>query len=255
MQKILWEGDAASGHYQVVDTVYDGREARVLYSGDRQAAQSGVAKDGRPDLLFDYNQRLYELATGLAPKRILVIGGGVFTLPTALLRALPHTLIDAVEPDTELPELARRFFDLPADDRLQIFSTGGRTYLREHNTCYDMIIIDAYRHTTVPYNIKTLQAFAAYRDHLETSGVLAMNVISGYHGAAARTLQEVYAAATHTFDTADIFPASRGYSLWLPQNFVLAAQKGQDVPLKDYVRHAAVAPPDVRPEMALDDKP
>lgn len=254
MQNILWEGDTQVGHYQVADTLYDGREARVLYSGDRQAAQSGVAKDGKPDLLFDYNQRLYELAISLVPKRILLIGGGVFTLPTALLKVLPTTIIDAVEPDAGLTELAQQFFDLPVSDRLHIYNTNGRTYLREHSARYDMIIVDAYNHTTIPREAKTLQAFEAYYSHLGAKGVLAMNVISGYYGSGARTLQEVYAAATRTFDAVDVFLATRGYTLWLPQNFVLVAQKGQNLPLKDYVRHDAVSPPETHPEMALNDE-
>jgi hypothetical protein len=80
-----------------------------------------------------------------------------------------------------------------------------------------------------------------------------MNVISGYHGESALTLKQLYAAACQTFDAVDIFLASRGYSLWLPQNFVLTAQKGYNLPLKDYVRYAAVQPPEVSPEIALHD--
>jgi spermidine synthase len=225
----------------------------VLYSGDRQAAQSGVAKDDNPDLLFDYNQRLFELACSLIPSRILLIGGGVFTLPTALLKVLPNTSIDVVELDPGLTKLAQEFFDLPVNDRLAIFNTDGRTFLREHAMRYDMIMVDAFTHTTIPKEIKTLQAFQAYRAHLKDKGVLAMNIISGYHGTSARVLEEMYAAATRTFDTVDIFLASRGYSLWLPQNFVLAAQKNQHLPLKDFVRHEAVQPPEARPESALQD--
>ncbi|HEY4160551.1 MAG TPA: fused MFS/spermidine synthase [Candidatus Saccharimonadales bacterium] len=254
MQHILWEGDTPYGHYQVVDETYDGRPARLLYSGDRRAAQSGVAQDDKPDLLFDYNQRLFELAISLVPKRILLIGGGVFTLPAALLPALPHTLIDVVEPDSGLPELAGRFFGLPDSDRLRIFTADGRSYLREHAERYDLIIIDAYSHTIIPREIKTLQAFRAYRDHLEAKGVLAMNVISGYHGSAVRTLHEVYAAAVHTFERTDIFLASRGYSLWLPQNFILVAQKVQDFEPGAYLRHKSVKPPEVFPDEALEDK-
>src|ERR1700760_605289 len=106
MQHILWEGDTIYGHYQVVDTLYDGRPARVLYSGDRQAAQSGIAKDASPSLLFDYNQRVFELLTSVLPKRVLLIGGAVCTLPKALLAALPDVQIDVIEPDSGLTKLA-----------------------------------------------------------------------------------------------------------------------------------------------------
>jgi len=254
MQQILWEGDTAYGHYSVVDTPYDGRPARVLYSGERQAAQSGVAKDGKPDLLFDYNQCLFELATSLAPGRLLLIGGGVFTLPTVLLGALPEIRIDAVELDAGLTDLAYRYFDLPVNERLNIFNTDGRTFLREHATHYDMIVVDAYSHTSIPKELKTRQAFDAYSKHLGSKGVFAMNVISGYYGPSARTLEQVYAAARQSFSPVDVFLASRGYSLWLPQNFVLAAQKGQSLPLRDYVRHDAVKQPVVSSGVILEDE-
>lgn len=251
-QHILWEGDTTHGHYQVVDTLYDGRPARVLYSGNRQAAQSGMAKDTKPDLLFDYNQRFFELATALVPRAILLIGGGVSTLPTALLQALPDMRIDVVEPDAGLTQLAYDFFSLAVDARLTIFHTDGRSFLREHASRYDMIIVDAFMHTTIPPDLKTMEAFQAYAKHLQPEGVLAVNVISGYYGSHAQVLRNMYGAALQSFNMVDIFLASRGYSLWLPQNFVLAAQKGT-LPLRDYVRYEAVAPPEMRPDELLRD--
>jgi len=234
MQQLLWEGDTPRGHYQVIDTLYDGRKSRVLYSGDRQAAQSGIPKDDNPRLLFDYNQRMFEIVTALKPRAMLVVGGGVFTLPTALLHELPALHIDAVEPDEGLTELAERFFDLPDDDRLRIYNTDGRSFLREHPDRYDLIFIDAYMHTTIPRELKTRQAFAAYHAHLKSGGLLTMNVISGYEGQHARVLKEVCAAAKLSFDSVDLYLAGSGYSLWLPQNFVLTAQSGTYIPLEAY---------------------
>jgi len=254
-QHIVWEGETVYGQYQVVDTLYDGRPARVLYSGDRRAAQSGLAKDDLPDLLFDYNQRMFELATNLVPSTILLIGGGVGTLVTALLRALPDIRIDMVELDEQLTQLGYDYFDLPVDARLNIFHTDGRAFLREHAACYDMILVDAFNHTTIPKDLKTIEAFQAYAAHLRQNGVLAVNVISGYYGSNAQVLQHMYAAAVHAFSAVDIFLASRGYSLWLPQNFVLTGQNG-DIHLQDYVRHQAVDAPEISPEIVLhDEKP
>jgi spermidine synthase len=258
MQRIVWEGNTARGHFQVVDGLYDGRESRVLYSGEKQAAQSGLARDGQPDLLFDYNQRLLELALGMQPRTVLMLGGGVGTLPQALLAELPAVHVDMVEPDPGLAELAYRYFDLPVDSRLRLFCTDGRSFLAEHIECYDMVFVDAFTHTAIPRGLKTLEAFRAYRAHLNTPGVLAMNVISGYHGQSAHPLRQTYAAALSTFDVVDIFLATQGYSMWLPQNFILTAQKtaGQNSaerPLGQYVRHAAAKPPEVHPDMVLHD--
>ncbi len=250
---VIWEGETQYGHYQVVDTLYDSRPARVLYSGDRQAAQSGIAKDDKPDLLFDYNQRMFELVSNLVPERLLLIGGGVGTLPQALLKIMPDIHIDMVEPDSGLIDLAYRYFGLPVDDRLHIYTTGGRAFLRGHATRYDMILVDAFTHTTIPKELKTKEAFGAYAKHLRRGGTFAMNVISGYYGPSSRVLREVYAGAMGNFAAVDVFLASRGYTLWLPQNFVLTGQKDNNLPLRDYVRHESVQPPEVTPESALND--
>jgi spermidine synthase len=251
---VLWEGETEFGRYQVIDTLYDGRPARVLYSGDRQAAQSGAAKDNNPDLLFDYNQRIFELVTNLPPGRLLLIGGGVCTLPIALLKAIPRINIDVVEIDSGLTELAHRFFGLQETSRLRIFHTDGRSFLRESTERYDMILVDAFVHTAIPRDLKTTEAIKALHDHLRPKGVVAMNVISGYHGESSHILREVYAGFCQAFDVVHIFLASRGYSLWLPQNFVLTAQKGSQLPLQDYIRYHAVQPPEVNPNEALSDK-
>ena len=254
MHQILWEGDTAYGHYQVVDTSYDGRPARVLYSGKAQAAQSGIAKDTDPSLLFDYNQRFLELAEGIMPRRILLVGGGVGTLPKALLERLPNVRVDVVEPDAGLTQLAYDFFDLPVDERLRLFHTDGRTFLREAAERYDMLIVDAFHHTTIPADLKTFEAFRAYANHLREGGVFAMNVISGYYGPSARTLEQLYAAALQAFDTVDIFLAGRGYSLWLPQNFVLTGQVAAAEPLDDYTRGELIKPPEVTTSIVLHDE-
>jgi spermidine synthase len=253
-QNILWEGDTVYGHYQVVDTLYDSRPARVLYSGDQQAAQSGVPKDANPDMLFDYNQRMFELATSLAPGRLLLIGGAVGTLPTALLHAMPGIRIDVAEPDSGLTDLAYRFFDLPVDDRLRIFHTDGRSYLRSGSERYDMILVDAFVHTAIPKDLRTAEAFAALMARLKPRGVAAMNVISGYHGQSSHILRTIFAAADQSFRTSEVFLAGKGYSLWLPQNFVLASQKSTDLPMRDYVRYPAVDPPQYSAEDILHDE-
>ncbi len=250
---IVWEGDTPYGHFRVVDGLYDGRPARVLYSGDGRTAQSGIALDDKPDMLFDYNQRLLELAVNLVPRSVLLIGGGVGTLPTALLRALPDVRVTVVEPDVSLIGLGHDYFGLPIDERLTVYATDGRTFLREHSARYDMVLVDAFYDTTIPRDLKTLEAFRAYSRHLRSPGVLAINLISGYFGPNSQILTSLYATALRSFDVVDVFRAGPGYSLWLPQNFVMAAQIGSDWPLKDYVRHDAVKPPEVGPEQALSD--
>lgn len=245
---VVYEGDTEFNHYQIVDGMYDGRPARVLYSGEKQAAQSGVAHDEEPDLLFDYIQRFFELAMNLTPEKVLVIGGGAFTLPMALLYALPDVKVDVVEPDGALRSLAEKYFGLPKTDRMRHFETDGRSFLNGTGETYDMIFVDAFTHTRIPRSLATLEATRMLRRHLKPNGVAAMNVISSYHGRGSQTIRSLYAAYAQVFTEVDIFYASRGYTLWLPQNFILTGQVRGSLPLKDYIRHKAVTPPEAHPD-------
>jgi spermidine synthase len=217
---ILFDGDGEYGHYQVVDCIYGGRRARVLYSGNHQAAQSGVALDGQDELLFDYNERFRELVRGLRPKRLLLIGGGAFTLPTALAKEFPELAIDIVEPDSTLLDIARRHFGYTPTARTRIFHRDGRDYLGRSADTYDMILIDAFLDTEIPSSLQTIEATHSFKRHLRPQGVLAMNVIATYNGERSQVLRRITAAFQSLFADTAAFPASWSVSLWTPQNFI-----------------------------------
>jgi spermidine synthase len=241
-ERVVWEGSTGYGRYQIVDTVYSGHPARVLYSGNRQAAQCGIATDDDPDLLFDYNQRLLELCLGVRPQRVLLIGGAVGTFPKALLSALPDVQVDMVEPDAQLTRLGYEFFGVPVDERLGVFHTDGRSFLRSTDRHYDMVIVDAFVNTTIPPDLRTVEAFAAIADHLKPGGMVAMNVIAVYNGANGRPLRSLCASTEQSFST-----------LRLPQNLVLVGQNTSHPRVSDYMRYEPLAVPAVFAEEALYD--
>lgn len=223
-ERTIFEGDTGFEHYQVVDMKYEGRPARVLFTNHHRAAQSGIATDGKPELLFDYNQRLFELAKSLQPKNILIVGGGTYTLPTALIYVLPRTNIDVVEVDSGLDVIARRFFGLIRYKRLNIIHTDGRNYLESTTQKYDLIIIDAFTGTEIPYDLTTIQATIALEQHLKPKGIVAMNIIGTYYGRSMR-LRSVQAAYQQTFANVYIHQADDAMSLLVSQNFVIIGQK------------------------------
>ena len=224
---IIFDGDTELEHYQVIDTIYEGRQARVLYSGQRHTAQSGIAKDGKPDLLFDYNQRFLELLESVPAERLLLIGGGAYTLPMALLHKFPQLQIDVVEIDAGLQRLAERFFGLKQDQRLHIIHENGRDYLEHSTQNYDVILLDAFTQSNIPESLTDAAAVRLLHKHLTGNGVAAVNIISPYYGPNSgfiRAQVELYAS---TFRMVEVRPAGRAiFSLWLPQNLVLIAQKG-----------------------------
>jgi spermidine synthase len=224
-EKILFEGNTELGHYKVVEMVYEGRKARVLFSGDKSAAFSGVPLDGEHELLFDYIQRLFELVNFIRPKKLLMIGGGAYTLPTALLYALPDIHIDAVELDAGLDRIAKDYFGLVSNKRLRIFHQDGKEFLGKSNDKYDMIIIDAFSHLHIPKSLSTPDTSKYIFNRLTPDGLLAMNIISAYHGRRADTLLDFYSNYNKTFKAVSIYPAETALSLWIPQNFILVADK------------------------------
>jgi spermidine synthase len=221
---VLFEGETEHGYYRVVDTNYSGRPARVLYSGQYQAAQSGLARDGRPDLLFDYNQRFMELVRGLLPDSVLIIGGGAFTLPKALIEEFPDMRLDVVELDGKLLDIAREYFEFMPSNRTGVYVGDGRKFLDSTKKKYDMIIVDAFTHTTIPESLTTMDAAATFAGHLTPNGVLAMNIIATYHGPRSIALKDEIRMLDDAFADLQVYPASSSISLWTPQNFILAAQ-------------------------------
>lgn len=226
-EKTLFKGKTDVGSYQIVDMVYEGRKARVLFSGNRDAAFSGMPLDGEQEMLFDYIQRLFELVCFTRPRNILIIGGGTYTLPTALVNALPDIHIDSVEIDAGLDELAIDFFGYKPHPRMKIYHQDGKDFLKVAKKIYDMVIIDAFSHLQIPESLASAETAGLIKNVLAPNGILAMNLISAYHGRGAETLEKVRAPYDKTYKKVSVYPADNSLSLWSSQNFILVAEKGR----------------------------
>jgi spermidine synthase len=217
---ILYEIDTDFDHYQVIDMVYVGRKARVLFSGQRSAAQSGIPRDAVHTMLFDYNQRFLDLINYLKPQNILLIGGGAFTLPMEILKYFPGTKIDVVERDAQLKIIAERFFGLKPHKNLNIIFNEGREYLQHTDENYDLVLIDAFSRSTIPKSLATREFVQLLSSRLSKKGTAAVNIISSYHGPKDQALKVQYATYKSVFRHIDIFSADTSLSLWLSQNFL-----------------------------------
>jgi hypothetical protein len=241
-ETLVYEVDTPRMHYQVVDMIYDGRPARVLFSGNREAAQSGIALDGKPDLLFDYNQRFYEIVENLQPVRFLLIGGGVYTLPMAVRQRFPRLHITVVEPDAGLDDVAHRYFGWQPDELMTVIHSDGRAFIDATIERFDLILVDAFSHTSMPTSLATTQAIEQLKRCLVPNGAVAVNLISAYYGRGAELIRRQYSRYSRAFNYVEIFPANRSLlSFWLSQNFVLVAYAGRRRPLE--LRFEALDPP------------
>jgi spermidine synthase len=126
----------------------------------------------------------YALLEHPAPRRILLIGGGV---NGGVAEALKHPTVerlDYVELDPALIGMARRFFPaqaaiLDADTRVHLHFTDGRRFLKTASGAFDVIIVDVPDPQTAQLNrFYTVEFFRMARAHLAPGGLLALELRS-----------------------------------------------------------------------------
>jgi spermidine synthase len=89
--------------------------------------------------------------------------------------------VDAVEIDPAVTRLAREHFHFE-DRHARVRHQDGRRYLIETDRAYDLIVMDAFGSSSIPFHLVTREAFALARARLRPGGVLALNVWAvGWH--------------------------------------------------------------------------
>lgn len=217
-----YKGTSDFGSYEVIDELYNDRPARVLY-GDDATPQSGTALDEEPELLFNYNQRFLEIILSARPKRLLVIGGGGFMLPTAAFHRIPDLVTDVVEIDPLLVQIARDYFDLPDDKRLGVHVGDGANYVAGTKNTYDMIIVDAFSGTTIPPHLIEYTALQHYKNHLNENGIVALNFISPYQEGKSQLAHAIIGSFREVYSSVSLFQSDPEYPDGENQNYVLVA--------------------------------
>jgi len=193
-ETVLYE--KASPYNNVVVSVNEAgmRILRFEHGGARQS----LVKPGDPDYLgLSYVRTAF---TGLAltgePKRILVIGLGGGTLPSFLHKHYPAAVIDAVDIDPVVVDVARRYFGFRDDALMKGHVGDGRRFVEEVKQPYDMIFLDAYGSDSVPEHLATEEFLRAVRRAVKPDGIVVGNIWGRGHNRLydrmVRTYQEVF---------------------------------------------------------------
>jgi spermidine synthase len=169
---VLEEADTQYQYARVVETP-DGERRLELNEG--QAVHS-LYRPGSY-LTGDYWDEFLVLpfaVAGRPPRKVAILGNAAGTTARALGRYFPRTEVDAVEIDSELTRLGRRWFDL-RNPRMRVIHEDARPYLRRTDERYDVIIVDAYRQPYIPFYLTTREFFELTRDRLRPGGVVVVN--------------------------------------------------------------------------------
>lgn len=168
----LYETESAYNYIQVVQS---GSERQLLLD-DGHAIHSIYD----PSTLYTHgywDQALLApyFGSGHSPSRVALVGlagGTVARQFTAIDGPIP---IDGVEIDPRIVDVGRRYFDMQ-EPNLHVIVADGRYWMATSAGRYDVIFVDAYRQPYIPWYLTTREFFESARAHLQSGGVVAINV-------------------------------------------------------------------------------
>ena len=158
-------------------------------------------------------------------KDVLFIGGGGFSGPKRFLKDYEDISVDVVEIDGDVVEVARQYFSVVPNERLNIYVADGRTYLMGSEKKYDLIILDAYARTYVPFHLMTKEFHELLSRHLSEEGVIISNVITALEGDASNLLRAELKTMMAVYPRVEVYKVSVIAADSFVQNTIVVASK------------------------------
>lgn len=222
------EGDviyAKDGVYEKI-TIYNGRylgrPARFFQQDRSSSGAMFLDTDNPEDLAYEYT-RYYSLYKIFNPavKNALVIGGGAYSIPKALLSELPDTSVDVAEIEPTLFDLAKTYFKTGDNPNLHNYTEDGRRLLADSKKNYDLIFSDVYYSLfSIPAHFTTEEFFKIAKSKLNNDGIFIASIV----GNLSRQEPSFTMSEIKTFK--NVFPNSYFFAVGSPektqsQNIVL----------------------------------
>lgn len=170
---LAYEGESIYNYLQVKDY----SDSTVLSTNVLFGVQSiKMKQDGLTGMYYDYALAAPVMAgvAGKSDADILILGNGTGTYATQCGKYFPKARVEGVEIDGRITDLARTYFDLPASEKVTTYD--GRTFLQNTGTQYDVILVDAYRDITIPFQMASREFFTLAKSHLKPGGVMVVNL-------------------------------------------------------------------------------
>lgn len=133
------------------------------------------------------------------PSTILVIGLGGGTIPIALNELFPAAIIDTVEIDPAVVEVAKEYFGLKPSPQLIVHTQDARVWTKRashRTTKYDIILLDAFNGEYIPEHLMTQEFLKEIQALLSDRGVMISNTfaLSDLYSHESATYASVYGA-------------------------------------------------------------
>ena len=141
-------------------------------------------------------------------KRVLILGLGGGAIPTYLGRFLPDATIDTVELDPGVIDVAKKYFGIRETSKVRFIENDGRVFLNRNKETYDLIIVDAFTGSYIPFHLMTKEFYRLVRDRLSPGGVAAFNILPG-----TKLYDSSLSTFKDAFDRVDLYHAGGEWSV------------------------------------------
>jgi len=177
-------------------------------------------------LVFEYT-KYYDLMNYFKEEigDTLLIGGAAYSYPKHYLNKYSDRNLDVIEIDPKVTEIAKEYFELKQDYRLNIFHQDGRIYLNQNTKKYDVILNDAFTGNTPPFHLSTHEAIEKVHASLNDGGVYITNIIDELDKGKNSKLKSEILTLKSVFDNVYVFPCSDKEDTKVTQNIIVVATK------------------------------
>ncbi|EJO9871933.1 fused MFS/spermidine synthase [Vibrio vulnificus] len=115
------------------------------------------------------------------PERILIIGLGGGSVPSALAELYPESHMDIVEIDPVVSQIAEHYFYFQPSHNTRVHTSDARVYIKRaglKGQKYDFILLDAFNGEYIPEHLMTREFLLETKQLLSSRGVLVANTFS-----------------------------------------------------------------------------
>ena len=176
----------------------------VRDSGE-EAVESMVNLKKPYDLLLPYSRFMFASYLFQPKQRqILIVGLGGGGMVHFYRHYDPEVVVEAVEIDPDVVEIADRYFEVRADRNTRIVTDDAFHFLDAATTRYDVIYMDAFLKpsrdtdaTGLPLRLKTIQFYKGLQDKIATDGLIVINL--NVHHAVGDDLETIRSALPQVY--------------------------------------------------------
>ena len=170
---LAYEGESIYNYLQVKE----GEDSVILSTNVLFGVQSiHMKNESLTGMYYDYALAAPVLAgaTEKDSMNILILGMGSGTYAGQCNQFFPQAVVEGVEIDQKITDLAREHFELP--EEIEVATYDGRAYLKGTAKKYDVIMVDAYQDITIPFQMSSKEFFREVQNHLTEDGVMVVNM-------------------------------------------------------------------------------